>query len=109
MAAECNYRLRERVGPEPAACLFIMSVQPRRLTGLIVTTSAAIAWKLQRFINCIKAESNAESIKANYYYFEYSPPNSSLLLNNKTKRMGSVYTGLQASLFYCTGHRGTGP
>ena len=113
MAAECNYRLRERVGPEPAACLFIMSVQPRRLTGLIVTTSAAIAWELQGFINCIKAESDAESIKANYYYFAHSPLKiesiSSLLLNNRNKKMGSVHTGLQASLFYCTGHRGTGP
>ena len=116
-ACRCGRRVQlqieGRVGPEPAACLFIMSVQPRRLTGLIVTTSAAIAWELQRFINCIKAESDAESIKANYYYFEYSPPKiesiSSLLLNNRNKMLGSVHTGLQASLFYCTGHRGTGP
>lgn len=57
-AAECNYKTKRRVGPEPAACLFV-SVQPRRLTGLFVTASAAYAWELQRFNNCIKAESNA--------------------------------------------------
>lgn len=61
-AAERNYESRVRVGSEPAAYLFIMSVQPRRLTGLFAIASVAYAWELQRFNNCIKAESNAESI-----------------------------------------------
>jgi hypothetical protein len=62
-AAECNYKTKRRVGPEPAACLF-MSVQPRRLTGLFVTASVAYAWELQRYYISIKAESNAESIQS---------------------------------------------